>query len=224
MSYKHEVFISYKWGGPHKEWVDKIFYPILSDIMDDELPTKPSIFKDTENIVFGAKLDASIKSAIAESKCMVCIVSLPYFAKSVWCPTEFSAMLYREEKTMVRAQGNKVGFIFPILFVDPEQAKVENKSAIYQYPTLRNLIFNITPLELDIKYRQTNTAFREGKEYGELVIILQKWFVKSIKPAINRLEPTWQQEWDSDEFLVDPYEDFKRDYPIDPNPPILPSI
>jgi hypothetical protein len=224
MDYKYEIFISYKWGGPYKEWVDKIFYPILFDLMDLELPTQPNIFKDTENIVSGAQLDTSIRTALAHSKCMVSIVSLPYFTKSVWCPTEFSAMLYREKTTMARTNGNQVGFIFPIIFVDPQQPQLEKKNALYEYPTLRDLIFNITPLELDIKFMQTNTAFLDGKEYGELKLILHRWFVKSLKPAIKRSEPTWQNEWASDEFLVQPYENFKIEYPFNPKPPKLPGI
>jgi hypothetical protein len=223
MNYKHEIFISYKWGSSRNEWVDKVLYPILKEVMDDEMPTVPQIFKDTANIVNGAKLDASLQDALAHSKCMVCVVSLPYFAKSIWCPTEFSAMLYREEKTGVRQNNKHTGFIFPIIFVNREQTQPEKKNALYEYPDLRTLIFNFTPLELDQKYNKTNTAFLESKEYNDLKDIIAKWFVDSIKPVLQQDQP-WKPEWFTEEYLLKPYEIFKVKYTVSPKVIALPSI
>ena len=147
MAYQFEVFISYKWSGERKDWVDNVFYPIFKEELDEHLEVPPKIFKDSKDVPAGGTLDEIFKHGIAHSKCMVCILSLPYFFKSLWCPTEFSAMLYREERTEIRRNDqNHTGLIFPILFTDSNAENVIQKSPIYQYESLKNLIFNIAPL------------------------------------------------------------------------------
>jgi hypothetical protein len=224
MSYKHEIFISYKWGKSRKEWVDTIFVPILEEALEYEFGTKQTVFKDTNNIVPGASLDLSLRDALAHSKCMVCIVSLQYFTQSVWCPTEFSAMLYREEKTGIRNKGNHCGFIFPIIFIDEEEAEIPKKSPLYEYEKLRDLIFNILPLELDNeKFNNTNKAFQDSNNYNELRNKIRKWVKKSIKPVLENIEP-WNQEWDTDEYITQPFEIFKMNYDEVIKPMPLPSV
>lgn len=232
MDYKYDIFISYKWGGARKEWVDKVLYHILYDNIDewigDEFLTTDIFFKDTEHVTSGATLDKSLQEAVARSKCMICVVSLPYFKNSSWCPTEFSAMLYREKKTGIReTSGNHTGFIFPIIFVEEGEKKPENRSPVYEYPELRNLIFNFTPLELDIaKYNNTNEAFMKSDEFNKLKNELRRWVIKSIKPVLVQIKNNipWRAEWATPEYILEPYQEFKAKYGSDLNPSPMPSI
>jgi hypothetical protein len=222
MSYKHEIFISYKWGST-KEWVDKIFKPILEEVMESELPFHPLTFKDTSNIVHGAALDLSLQDALAHSKCMVSIVSLEYFAKSIWCPMEFSAMLYREEKTGVKKNGNHTGFVFPVIIINSKKKELEKQSSLFEYKELRELLLNFTPLRIDREYSRTDEAFiNEGKRF-RLKTIVTDWFNESIKPLLLKEYP-WQKEWATEEYLTKPYEVFKTKYNIFINPMTPPSI
>lgn len=231
MNYKYDIFISYKWGADRKKWVDNILRPILvsmiQEVVNKQDLTQEVVFKDTDNIPKGATLDVSLQKAVAYSKCMICVVSLPYFKDSSWCPTEFSAMLYREVKTNVRSTGNYMGFIFPIIFVEEKESKIERKSPVYEYPELRELIFGISPLELDYeKYNRVSKSFEASDEYDQLRNIIRRWVRDSIKPQLERINNSypWQTEWDTPEYLLQPYKPFKDKYCSPPPPPSNPTI
>jgi TIR domain len=212
MSYKYEIFLSYKWGGERKEWVDKIFMPILNDALHEEVGNRIEVFKDTDNIVYGAALPESLKDALAHSKCMISIITLPYFFDSVWCPTEFSAMLFREDALELRKDKNHTGLIFPIIFVDGNAKSVTEKSPVYKYSKLGNLISSILPLELDIdKYNNINQAFIESTEYNELKSIIRRWVKRSIIPRLDNC-PEWDSDWYSEEYLVKPFDTFQINF------------
>lgn len=235
MAYKYDIFISYKWGDDRKEWVDKILRPILEYSIKEEIDVKfltsqvasEVIFQDEKDVPKGATLAVSLQKGVAYSKCMICIVSLPYFKSSSWCPTEFSSMLYRELKTNIREGGNHMGFIFPIIFVEEEESKIERKSTVYKYPELRDLIFGISPLELDYeKYNRIGENFKYTAEHNKLKNIIRRWVRDSIGPQLERINKSypWQSEWDTPEYLLDPYNNFKERYCSPPPPPPNPSI
>jgi hypothetical protein len=231
MDYKYDIFISYKWGDERKKWVDEILRPILisgiNEVIDKKILTPEVIFKDTDNVPKGATLDVSLQKAVAFSKCMVCVVSLPYFKASAWCPTEFSAMLHREIATGIRSTGNYMGLIFPIIFVEEKEATPEKKSPVYEYAELRKLIFGISPLELDYeKYNRVSKSFKDSDEYDELRNIIRRWVRDSIRPQLERINNNypWKSEWDTPQYLLDPYQNFKDQYCSPPPPPPNPSI
>jgi hypothetical protein len=212
MPYEHEIFISYKWGDDRKEWVDVVFEPILRKAVNAEMANRARIFKDTTNIKNGASLFASLKDALARSKCMVCVVTLPYFTDSVWCPTEFSAMLRREQELMIRDKADHMGLIFPIIFVDPAAPSFEKRSSIYKYKTYRELISNIMPLELDVyKYNFTNRAFLEGEDYNKLTSIITKWVKDSIIPVLETA-PDCNETWANEHYFLEAYSTFSQTY------------
>jgi hypothetical protein len=224
MDYKYEIFISYKWGGPRKEWVDKIFLPLLEDALDNIFPTNQNVFKDTRNIQPGATLDLSLQDALAHSKLMICIVSLPYFTKSVWCPTEFSAMLYREEQLEIRKQGNHFGLIFPVVFVDDAAQNINDRCPLYEYQNLRDLIFNMSPLELNNKkYNNANEAFLASQNFIDLKNIIYHWVDQSLRPVLQQMKP-WQNQWTSPEYIINPYQTYRDRYNVTQNPVQLPSV
>ena len=93
MSYKYDIFISYKrhpmwdpWFVSLKEWLE----PWLSQ----ELHREASIFLDQEDIKTGDDWREKISSALAQSRCMVCVWSPLYF-QSQWCVAEWQSFAKR---------------------------------------------------------------------------------------------------------------------------------
>lgn len=222
MAYRYEIFLNYKRGDSTQGWVHNIFYPILSRVIDRELARRDAIFWDSKDIANGAALDKVLKDAVARSKCMISVLTMPYFFESTWCPKEFSAMLFREETLKIRDEHPFTGLIFPIIFVNPAANDIVSKTRIYRYVKLRNLIFNITPLELNKRY------FRECKEdmvpgdYSALETIITDWVTNSVLPRVDDA-PVWDQKWFTDEYLEQPYVAFMQKYYDPPEPMRLPT-
>ncbi|NEU10106.1 hypothetical protein GZH53_17410 [Flavihumibacter sp. R14] len=221
MSYRHDIFVSYKWGGDRKRWVDQIFLPILRESLENVKGTinRDDIFHDVSQTLSGAYLPDVLKDGVAFSKCMVCIITLPYFVNSIWCPSEFAAMLKRETVLNIRANNpNHTGLIFPIVFVDEEETTIEEQSPVFRDVGMRNLILNISPLRLNLKYNSVSSGFKESLAYDELRTIVLRWVRKSIYPVVSQA-PSWDPDWRSDSYFIPPFS-----YSASQNPMPLPTL
>ncbi|MCD6013753.1 MAG: hypothetical protein K0Q79_3615 [Flavipsychrobacter sp.] len=229
MNYKHEVFISYKWDESERQkWVQEIFFPMVYDALYEGLAIdKAQVFHDLTNVPTGASIEFSLKDGLAHSKCMICILSVPYFLKSDWCAKEFSAMLKRETELEIKKKNNHTGLIFPVLFVYDEEKEREKRSNLYTYEGLKDLVLNMYPLELDWKYNSNSKAFKNTKNGKALFMKIKKWVDFSIIPTLRNKEfPKWQSQWYDDQYFEDAYKKFISDYKLgrNPPPPPLPQL
>lgn len=197
MSYRHDIFVSYKWGGDLKEWVDSVFIPILRNVLI-EIKAEyrdTDIFHDVRSTLSGATIPAVLRDGVAFSKCMVCVINRPYFTNSKWCPEELSAMLRREEETLVRQQPGHVGLIFPVLFVDETEVALAARNAVYQHQGAAKLLSDILPLMLDEeRFFCIAAGFKGTSGYDALRLIIKRWVRRGIEAQLNE-PPVWREEW-----------------------------
>lgn len=117
MPYTYDVFISYKSGSLAGEWVRKYFYPELLKYLEAELPNAPNLFLDSEKIRAGMHWEPALGRAIREAKCLIAILSAPYFT-SDYCLMEWHSFRDREAKLGMGTPQNPAGLIIPIRFAD----------------------------------------------------------------------------------------------------------
>lgn len=200
--YKHTVFISYKRQGDNEKWVNEVFYPIITNYFIDEYG-KNYAFKDHEqlNDNYGNSLGNFLNSGLTHSKCMIAVLSNPYFCKSEWCAKEFSVMKHRTDYY-------NQNMLFPVFFTRKNDSEILLSQAC---PILTaDISVRYTPLLLDEeKYYQTNKAFLEGAYHSELKTKVRNWLRGSVVPAIMNV-PTWNNDWNSEDWLERPYENFKN--------------
>lgn len=116
MPYLYDVFISYKRGPVNEQWLTQIFLPYFKDYLDNALPFQPQIFVDQTGLTPGVDFDNELFKNLIYSKCLVCILSPPYFRRSEWCIKEFLTMKYRQELLQLDAHTVPQTLIWPILY------------------------------------------------------------------------------------------------------------
>jgi len=204
MPYQHDIFISYKWDVDTKEWVDFVFLPILSNVLDqlrDQFKAS-DIFHDESRTVEGATVPDVLRDGVANSRCMVCVFSKTYFTRSSWCLAELSAMLKREEETGVRNNNKHVGLVFPVLFIDETETELEDKNLVYTVPPARELLNKILPLQLNQEeFFCIAAGFKGTTSYDALRFKIFKWVKSSIYPQLIA-PPEWKEKWRSEEYFV----------------------
>lgn len=98
MGYTHDVFISYKRGTINEEWLDKTFLKLFAGYLNSFTVETVDVFLDRKGITPGTAWPDALRHSLAQSKCMVAIVTPEYFLKrSEWCVREFIAMKHRQE-------------------------------------------------------------------------------------------------------------------------------
>lgn len=100
MTYKHDVFISYRRHNLWTPWTRDHFKKLLDGYLQQELGDEPDIFVD-EQIKVGVDWVDKLAEHLATSKIMVAIFSADYFG-SDWCLLELDLML---ERSTQAAQG-----------------------------------------------------------------------------------------------------------------------
>lgn len=124
MSYRHDVFISYRRHPEWTRWTRDHFKALLSTYLQPELGVEPDIFVD-ERIQVGIDWVDELAEHLATSKIMVAIFSGDYFG-SDWCLHELDLML---ERSTQAAQGKPKHspLIVPVVVHDgnliPQEAK-----------------------------------------------------------------------------------------------------
>jgi hypothetical protein len=116
MSYKYDIFISYRRNPETLTWIKDHFMPLLSLRLEFELGRKPSIFVD-EQIESGSSFPPVLGSALGASRVLIALWTGNYFS-SVWCTEEFSQMLDREEQAKLRSAVKPYGVIIPAFIHD----------------------------------------------------------------------------------------------------------
>jgi len=216
--YQYDIFLSYKWRGSVQEWVNKIFFPILVNEIYN-LNQDIKIFKDTEDINPGDTLTDSLRYGLITSKILVSIITPPYFVKSQWCTMEFSTLHHRERQLGYRTTQNRGGLIFPVIFVDINQTTQEISHLAHDFAEAYNLAKGFTPLYIDRQqYLYSNGAFKESKEYNNLIQLIRDWLSKGVLLRLHDANVVWKSEFSTPEWIETPYEKFINDY-IKNNPP-----
>lgn len=204
MSYRHDIFISYKWNGDVKAWVESVFVPILSNVMD-ELKDRfgdDDIFHDVKQTVGGASIPEVLRDGVANSKCMICVFTKNYFTNSYWCTAELSAMLRREEETDARNNEDHVGLVFPLLFIDERQELPIQRNAVYGVDAAARLLNHILPLQLDReRFFRIAAGFKGTPAYDDLRFKIYDWVFRSIYPRLMSV-PDWDPQWRTTDYFV----------------------
>lgn len=94
MSYKYDVFLSYRRANAWPKFVDRIFLPMFRHWLSAELGRNPEIFFDADCIETGSQWPNELATGVASSKLMVCLWSREYFS-SDWCKAELGHMMTR---------------------------------------------------------------------------------------------------------------------------------
>jgi hypothetical protein len=206
MTYRYSAFISYKRDGDYQEWVDKIFYPIVSKFFIDEYGEN-STFKDVEQIPSGASVSESLKAAVIKSACMIAVLNGPYFCKSEWCTTEFAAVYNRQKLYM---QGG-AGLLFPVVFTRLNKRDNKQISTLWdKCPAMAKLVDDLSPLRLEEeKYFYVTNEFVNTQAHGQLRILINNWLRDNVVPAV-RSSPPFQNNWSDPQYWDEPYNTLRR--------------
>lgn len=116
MDYAYDVFISYKRGRINEQWLNETFFPFFQDYLNNELPHEPKIFIDTTGLTPGVDFSNELFNNLLLSKCLVSILSPPYFRRSEWCVKEFLTMKYRQEQFKLGSTTKPKTLIWPIIY------------------------------------------------------------------------------------------------------------
>ena len=96
VSYRYDVFLSYRRIGDWSRFVERSFLPMLTHWLSEELDDPARIFYDRGELQPGGDWPQELAEAIAVSKVMICLWSKQYFT-SDWCKAELAHMLARRE-------------------------------------------------------------------------------------------------------------------------------
>ncbi len=116
MSYKHDIFISYRRDPETLRWIKRHFVPLLSLHVGFELARPPAIYLD-EQIESGSSWPLSLAHALGASRVLLPLWTANYFT-SPWCTEEFGQMLRREEMLKLRTPKKPNGLIIPAFIHD----------------------------------------------------------------------------------------------------------
>jgi TIR domain len=202
MSYKYDVFISYK--SKSRDWVNKIFLPLFEHYLEEAVGGKSvNIFFDQIGIEGGDAWEKRLKNALAHSKCMVSILKPSYF-NSEWCKKEFAVMEYRSTQYGLCTIEMPGGLIVPISVYDgnifPDAATAFQISNYEEF------------------YRANIKGFEELKAFQELQTEL-KTLTLAVAKAIKKA-PKWDKEWLEDKWLELPIDHLVNDDTKIPQPKI----
>jgi hypothetical protein len=116
MSYKHDIFISYRRDKETRTWIKEHFEPLLALYVGFELGRTPVIYID-DKIESGTSCPASLGLELGSSRTLIVLWTGNYLA-SVWCTEELTQMLVREKEAKLRTATNPHGVIIPAFIND----------------------------------------------------------------------------------------------------------
>lgn len=121
--YEYDVFFSYKRHALHNEWHRWVVQRLRYFLTEELNVSQARVFMDEVDIETGDNWPERLQLALKRSKCMVCVLSPPYF-HSVWCCSEFWSFIERHRQ--IGLTGPE-GLIAPLRFHDleyfPDEAK-----------------------------------------------------------------------------------------------------
>jgi hypothetical protein len=175
MSYKHDVFISYRRNPETLAWINDHFVPLLSLRLEFEIQRPPAIFVD-EQIESGTAIPPTLGAALGASRILIALWTGNYFS-SVWCTEEFAQMLDREQAAKLRTTARPYGLIFPTFIHDGNSFPAD--------------LQHIKPVEIQSCFnpRMAKTGLR-AEELDTRIAALAPALATSIENA-----PAWRKQW-----------------------------
>jgi len=190
MAYEWDIFISYKKDysssidkyslALRKRWLSEIFLPYLVFALQGELGRDPKIFWDEQGLDTGDDYANKLIQELSRSKCLIAILSNPYFYDSEWCLREFCFMKLRF--TTSREQFPNT-YIFPFLFQPTNTA----------HPLLSDIHFSNF-----IKYNKVGKAFTESEDFLKFQDDISR--TASELSDVIRQPPAWNDRWTTKEW------------------------
>src|SRR5688572_19333921 len=199
--YKYPIFISYKRENDSEEWTNLIFYPIVQKYFIGRFG-KNIAFKDKDEQVknYGNSVEDFLNGGLLYSRCMIAILNPPYLCQSYWCVREFAVMKNRAEKYEKR-------LLFPVIFTKGQNTSILSEACPQAAAIIENKYMALY-LEED-KFYYTNKAFQDSENYNLLTQKIRNWLDGSVVPALASV-PEWQADWQSEEWLNNPYNIFQQ--------------
>lgn len=96
MTYRYDVFLSYRRANDWPRFVEKHFLPKFQHWLDTTRGRASPIFFDIHDIETGESWPYRLADGLSHSKVMVCLWSKEYFS-SRWCAAELTQMLARRK-------------------------------------------------------------------------------------------------------------------------------
>ncbi len=118
MSYKYDVFVSYRRHCEWPVWVKDIFLPLFNHWLGEELGRVADVFVDYQ-IEAGDSWPQRLGSCLGGARVLVALFSRQYF-NSPWCQRELQHMLWREQACGLRTAQHPGGLIVPAHIHDGE--------------------------------------------------------------------------------------------------------
>ncbi|MEJ2419771.1 MAG: toll/interleukin-1 receptor domain-containing protein, partial [Exilibacterium sp.] len=178
MSYKHDIFISYKRHPETLKWIEAHLLPLLDLHVGLELGRDPNIYvhEIKGQIKAGTVWPVELGEELGASRTLIALWSKPYLS-STWCVEEFSLMLSREKAVGARTLANKYGLVVPIVVHDGE-----------------NIPSDLGAVQmLDIK-AYYNPRMRRDSEKAEALSDVIGTHAQGLAGAIENAPP-WQANW-----------------------------
>jgi hypothetical protein len=119
VSYRHDIFISYRRDPETLIWINEHFLPLLRLRVGMELERAPTIFID-DQIESGTSWPQSLGIALGSSRTLISLWTGNYLS-SVWCAEELSHMILRERAEKLRSSTRPYGVIIPAFIHDGER-------------------------------------------------------------------------------------------------------
>jgi hypothetical protein len=151
VSYRWDVFISYRRRGNMTGWVRNHLYPVLQTCLEDEMDRAPKVFVD-DQLEVGQYWPDQLEAVLSRSRYLLAVWAPPYFT-SAWCMAEWHSMIARERMLGIPGPQATQGLVYPVVFADgdtfpPEAQQVQKRVDLsrfgFPYPQ-----FSETPAYLE---------------------------------------------------------------------------
>lgn len=175
MSYKYDIFISYRRNPETLGWINDHFEPLLSLRVELELQRKPKIYIDKQ-MESGSAWPAALGAALGQSRMLIALWTGNYLA-SVWCTEELSQMLVREKEAKLRTAAKPNGLIFPAFIHDGDSFPPD--------------LAYIQPFEIQSSFNPRMAKNSQRAEELDAALAAQ---APAIATSIQSA-PSWRKEW-----------------------------
>lgn len=203
MNYEYDVFISYRNDKFFSSWVHDVLYEALEPLLKNALGREVKIFLDREEITSGDDWRKRIQKALATSRCMIPVLIPDYFNRE-WCLREFAVILHRQRELGYNTTKNPTGLMLPIHLFDGDLFPDYTKN-------IQAKIFN--------DYFYPSEGFSKMPIYNEFFKEMREWVFEIAETIKNA--PEWNDEWLTQKWLDEPYEQLKAQHSEPNKKPIL---
>jgi hypothetical protein len=178
VSYRHDIFISYRRDPETRAWLKNHFEPLLELRVRQELLRPPVIFID-DQLEAGVSWPAQLGHELGASRILIALWAKDYFA-SKWCTEETSLMLGREAELGLRTAENPRGLVIPAIIHDGKEFP-QSLREINHFEIQR--LFNV---------RMAHNSSR-AEDLDEILTTQAPAIARAINAA-----PQWRSKWPVD--------------------------